>query len=173
MLWCLHMRFIAIALPLCVVLSGCSIFMRSIEKPTASVRDVSVSSAGLTGASGELRLDVTNPNSFGVPLAGIDWELTIGGTRAMTGTVQLSQTIPARGVAPVTASLTIDARNAIAVASSLAGGARDYRITARLRFSTPVGSLEVPVKHAGQLGGGGGLAGIKQAGQLGGALLGR
>jgi len=161
-----------IALPLCVVLSGCSIFMRSIEKPTATVRDVSVS-AGLTGASGELRLDVTNPNSFGVPLAGIDWELTIGGTRAMTGTVQLSQTIPARGVAPVTASLTIDARNAIAVAASLAGGARDYRITARLRFSTPVGSLEVPVKHAGQLGGGGGLAGIKQAGRLGGALLGR
>jgi LEA14-like dessication related protein len=152
------MRFpaLAIALPLCAVLSACSIFTRSIERPTANVRDVSVSSAGLTGISGELRLDVTNPNGFGVPLAGIDWELSIGGTRAVTGSVQLSQTIPARGVAPVITSLTIDARAAIEVASALAGGTRDYRITARLRFSTPVGPIDVGIEHAGQLGGGGG-----------------
>src|SRR5262245_161219 len=147
------MRSILLATSLCGValVSGCSMFTRSIEKPTATVRDVSVSSAGLTGVSGELRLDVTNPNSFGVPLAGIDWELAIGGNRAVTGAVTLSQTIPARGVAPVTTSLTIDARDAIAVASALAGGTRQYQIAVRLRFSTPVGPLDVAVEHTGQL----------------------
>jgi LEA14-like dessication related protein len=153
---------IPITISICVLVTGCSIFTRSIERPTAEVRGVSVSSAGLTGVSGELRLDVTNPNGFGVPLAGIDWELSIGGARAVTGTVSLSQTIPARGVAPVTTSLTIDVRDAIAVASELASGARGYRIAARLRFSTPVGPLEVSVEHSGLLGGTGELAAITE-----------
>lgn len=138
----------------CVSLSACSLFMHSIEKPKAEVRDVSVSSAGMTGVSGQLRLDVMNPNGFGVPLSGIDWQLSIGGTRAVTGRAELQQTIPAKGVAPITTSLTIDARDAIAVASSLAGGAREYQITAKLHFSTQIGQLDVDVQHTGTLGGG-------------------
>jgi LEA14-like dessication related protein len=141
--------------------TACSIFTRSIERPTADVRDVSVASAGWTGLSGELRLDVTNPNGFGVPLAGIDWELAVGGARAVTGSVELSQTIPARGVAPVTTSLTIDARDAVAVGAELARGARSYRISARLRFSTPVGPLDVTVQHDGQLADGARLLGAR------------
>ena len=127
--------------------------MRSIEKPKAEVRAVSVSSAGLAGVTGELALDVTNPNAFGVPLSGIEWQLSIGGSRAVTGTMQLNQTIPARGVAPVTTSLSIAASDAIAVATALARGARDYRIDLRLHFSTSVGQLDVDVTHAGSLSG--------------------
>lgn len=149
------MRFVV----LCGALAGCSLFMHSIEKPSATVRDVSLTPAGFTGVSGELRLDVSNPNPVGVPLSGIDWELSIAGTRAATGSVQLSQTIPARGVAPVTTTLAIDARDAVAVGSALAGGARDYQLTAHLHFSTAVGALAVDVSHRGQLGGAGSLIG--------------
>lgn len=145
------MRLVGLAV-LCVV-AGCSLFMRSIERPKADVRTVSVSSAGLAGITGELALDVMNPNAFGVPLSGIEWQLSIGGSRAVTGTVQLNQTIPARGVAPVTTSLSIAASDAIAVATALARGARDYRIDLRLHFSTSVGQLDVDVAHAGSLSG--------------------
>jgi LEA14-like dessication related protein len=131
-------------------------FMHSREKPKAEVRDVSVTSAGFTGVAGELRMDVMNPNSFGVPLSGIDWTLAIGGARAITGRVELQQTIPAKGVAPVTTSLRIDARDAAAVAQALASGARDYQISARLHFSTQIGQLDVQIDHTGTLGGGGG-----------------
>jgi LEA14-like dessication related protein len=148
------------------VLSGCSLFMRSIEKPSAKVRDVSVSSAGFTGVTGELRMDVTNPNPIGVPLQSIDWTLSIGGAQAVSGSVQLSQTIPAKGVAPVTTSLTIDARDAIAVAQTLAGGSRTYTLKATIRFSTAVGPLAVDIESSGQLGGGGGLI-DRAAGVLG------
>lgn len=134
------------------MLTGCSLFMHSIEKPTADVRGVSVSSAGFTGVSGELSLDVMNPNAFGVPLSGIDWQLSIGGTRAVTGTVQLSQTIPAKGVAPVKTSLTIAASDAIVVGSVLARGSRNYQLTAKLHFSTSVGQIDVDVVHSGELG---------------------
>lgn len=125
--------------------------MHSIEKPKADVTNVSVSSASFSGVSGELALDVMNPNNFGVPLSGIDWQLSIGGTRAVTGSVQLSQTIPARGVAPVTTSLSIATGDAIAVAGVLARGARDYQINVKLHFSTTVGQIDVDVAHTGQL----------------------
>ena len=145
------MRLVLLAL---AMLAGCSLFMRSIEKPTAQVRGVSVSSAGFTGVSGELALDVTNPNSFGVPLSGIDWQLSVGGARAVTGTVQLSQTIPARGVAPVMTSLSITTADAIVVGGALAQGARNYQLIARLHFSTSVGQVDVDITHTGQLGSG-------------------
>lgn len=144
------MRSLLVA-TLCLLLSACSFFTRSIERPTADVRDVSVSSAGFTGMTGELHLDVANPNGFGVPLAGIDWQLAVGGARAVTGSVELSQTIPAKGVAPVTTSLTIDARDALVVADQIARGARTYQLSARLRFSTPVGPIDVDVRHQGEL----------------------
>jgi LEA14-like dessication related protein len=134
------------------LVSGCSLFMRSIERPTAEVRTVSVSSVGFGGATGELHLDVTNPNGFGVPLSGIDWQLSIGGARAVTGTVQLSQTIPAKGVAPVTTTLSIATTDALAVAGVLASGERSYQIDVQLHFSTSVGPIDVAVKHTGELG---------------------
>lgn len=124
-------------------------FMHSMERPTATVRGASVSAAGMSGVQGQLQLDVSNPNDFGVPLSGIDWQLSVGGQRAVTGTVQLSQTIPARGVAPVSTSLAIAAQDAIAVASAIASGARDYQIVATLHFSTQVGQLDVAVRTSG------------------------
>src|SRR5690349_4194349 len=63
-----------LALGICLSLSACSMFTRSVERPTATVRTVDVTSAGLTGITGELRLDISNPNAFGVPLSGIDWQ---------------------------------------------------------------------------------------------------
>jgi LEA14-like dessication related protein len=143
------MRLVALA-PL--ALTGCSLFMHSIERPSAEVRGVAVSCASFTGISGELALDVTNPNGFGVPLSGIDWQLSIGGMRAVTGSVELNQTIPARGVAPVKTTLSIAASDAIAVGGALAAGSRDYRIDVKLHFSTSVGQLDVDVEHTGQLG---------------------
>jgi hypothetical protein len=58
--------------------------------------------------------------------------------------------------------MTIDARDAIGVASALARGVRDYQLSAKLHFSTAVGALDVDVEHRGTLGGaGGGLFGAR------------
>ncbi len=134
-----------------VTLSGCSLFMHSIERPTAQVRDASLTAAGLSGVSGQLKLDVTNPNTFNVPLSGIDWQIAIGGARAATGTVEMQQTIPARGVAPVVTSLSVATADAINVAGAIAGGAREYQLDATLHFSTNVGQLDVSVHYTGQI----------------------
>ena len=149
------MRMPGVAIVALIGLTSCSIFMRSIEKPRAEVRGVSVASAGITGIEGELRLDVSNPNGVGVPLAGIDWQLAIGGARAVAGKVELQQTIPAKGVAPIATTLRVDARDAIAAAAALSRGQRDYVLRATLHFSTAVGPLAIDVNHRGTLEGAG------------------
>lgn len=143
------MRFLAILA--CTVLAGCSIFMHSIEQPQVHVRSGSVSSAGLGGISGQLQLDVTNPNDFSVPLSGMDWQLAIGGARMVSGTVQLSQQIPARGVAPVTTSLTITPLAAVNILKVIEGGTRAYQIHAVLHFSSGIGPVDVAIDYSGSI----------------------
>lgn len=133
--------------------------MSPVEKPTATVRSASLGTASLTSLEGRLDLDVMNPNAFGVPLAGIDWELAIGGAAAVRGRVEASQTIPAKGSAPVSTALRIDLGTAYDAAAAIARGERSYRLTARLHFSTKLGDLTVDVTHQGSLAGAGGLLG--------------
>jgi LEA14-like dessication related protein len=113
---------------------------------------VSVSGVTFSGATGVVALDVTNPNSFGVPLSGMDWQLSVGGARAFTGTVQLSQTIPAKAAVPVETTLSIGATDAITVSQMLARGVSSYRIDVTLHFSTKVGPVDVALHHDGELG---------------------
>lgn len=156
-----------LALVAVMFLASCSLFMKSIEKPTAEVRGVSMTAASFSAVEGELRLDVQNPNSFGVPLAGIDWQLALGGAQAVTGKVELQQTIPAKGIAPVATSLRVDARDALAVAGVLSRGQRAYQLRATLHFSTAVGPLAITIDHQGELGGAGGLGHLDPARLLG------
>jgi len=142
-------RMLALA---ALAVTGCSLFTHTVERPTVDVRNVALSSVSLmAGAEGTVRLDVQNPNPVGVPLRSIDWQISVAGAPAVRGHVDVSQTIPARGVAPVTASLQIGASDAVEVARHMAGGAREYALDARLTFSTAVGPLEVDVHKDGDL----------------------
>jgi LEA14-like dessication related protein len=139
-------------LPLLLLLSGCALFTHPIEKPTAQVRNVAVSSVSFTGIDGTIDLDVQNPNVFGVPLAEIDYQLSVGGARAVSGRIDLSETIPAKAAAPVHATLHIDAADALEVGEKIAAGSRDYQLAAKLTFTTQLGDVAVSIAQDGQLG---------------------
>lgn len=145
------LRTLVVAALVSMSASGCAFFGKTVEKPTAQVRAVSVASVSFTGIDGEVAFDIQNPNSFGVPLSAIDWQLSVGGAHAVDGRIELSQTIPAKGSAPVVAALHIDARDALAVAGELSRGTRVYRIDARLHFSTAIGPIAVDVTGTGEL----------------------
>jgi LEA14-like dessication related protein len=138
---------------LVLLLPACGLFGLGapLEKPTVAVDSVAITDVSFAGASGELGLRITNPNNVAVPLTGIDWQLAVHGDQAVTGHVELHQEIPAKGSAPVTASLAIATSDAMRVAPHLARGARDYRFAARLRFATPIGELSVEVSKDGTL----------------------
>jgi LEA14-like dessication related protein len=137
---------------LVTLVSGCALFNHPIEKPTAQVRGVAVTSVSFTGIDGEIALDIQNPNAFGVPLSQIEWQLAVGSARAVTGRIELTETIPARGTAPVRAILHVDAGDAIDVGAAIARGERGYQLDARLTFTTRLGAVDVAVQSTGELG---------------------
>lgn len=130
---------------------GCAGFPRTVEKPTATVRGVALGSASLAGIRGEIALDVMNPNSFGVPLSAIDWELSVGGARAVSGRIESSNTIPAKDSVPVLGELSIGTRDAIDVGAALAAGNRGYTVRGTLHFSTSFGPIAVSFSFSGDL----------------------
>lgn len=139
---------------------ACAHLPRGLEKPTAEVREVWVSSASMSGMRGQIDLDVFNPNGFAVPMARVDWQLSIGQVRAMSGSFSVNTEIPAKGTAPVAVELHLDARDAIAVARGLGLGERGYTLEAVLHFSTRVGPIEVAVAHSGDISEGASLLGL-------------
>jgi LEA14-like dessication related protein len=141
-----------LALALVSLVGGCALLAQRVERPTAEVRGVAVTSVSMTGIDGEIALDIQNPNGFAVPLSSIDWQLSVGGHRAVTGRIELSQTIPARGTAPVRATLRVGVVDAAVVSAALARGERGYELDAKLTFSTRLGAIDVAVHGQGELG---------------------
>jgi hypothetical protein len=133
------------------LIAGCGLLGKQLEKPSVHVDGVAIADVSWNGARGSLDLTVTNPNAIGLPLSKIDWQLAVHGDHAVSGSIDLHQEIPAKGSAPVQTALSIATSDVIHVAPHLAAGARDYRLSARLHFSTTLGDLSVDVVHDGTL----------------------
>lgn len=134
-----------------VAAAGCSRLHP--QKPSVDVRGVAVGSVSISGISGTLQMQVTNPNNFGVPLAAVDWQLAVGDARAVSGTIELSDTIPANGSTMVSVNLQVRALDAIAVARKLSAGERTYRVSGTLHFNAPIGRIDVAFTGQGNIGG--------------------
>ncbi len=134
------------------LLGACGVLAAIAEKPTATVQEVSLSSAGFGGVRGTLGLQVHNPNPFGLPLYRIDWTLSVGRAQAVSGSIQLDETIPAKASLPVTTALSIATLDAARVARELLAGAHTYSLRATLFFKGKYGEIKFELQHDGQLG---------------------
>ena len=135
-----------------LMLSGCPGVLAPLEKPRLDLRGVSVVSVSLSGLRADARFDILNPNSIGVPLRAVDWALSIGGATPMRGRVDLNQTIPAKGSAPVVVEISIGTTAAAEMASRVASGATDYHLSGTMHFQTSLGDIAVVFDHSGGLG---------------------
>jgi LEA14-like dessication related protein len=134
-----------------VALAGCPGITKPLEKPNVELRGVAVTSVSLSGIDSRLAFSITNPNSIGLPLRAIDWQLAIGGASAFRGRATLSNNIPARGSAPVDVDVHIGAAAAVDMARRLSSGARDYQLAATLHFETGLGDIAVAIDTTGEL----------------------
>jgi LEA14-like dessication related protein len=131
---------------------GCPGITQPLEKPTVTLRGVSVTSVSLAGLDSRFEFSLTNPNSIGLPLSALDWELSIGGAAAVRGRATLSEKIPAKGSAPVDVDVHISARAAVEMGSRIAAGATDYHLLGTLHFQTSLADLAVSFDQTGSLG---------------------
>lgn len=134
-----------------LVSPACAPLLSSMEKPEVDVQDVRIDEISWSGLEGRINLLVFNPNSFGVPLERCDWSIAVGGARAVSGSFDLAETIPAKRSMPVVTTLRLDTQDATRIAARLAAGDRSYRLTGRLYFSTRLGVVTVELAHEGRI----------------------
>jgi len=144
----------ALMLTLAAVLTlsaACPGITKPLEKPTVNLQSVAVTGVSLTGLDARASFSIMNPNSIGLPLRALDWELSIGGAAPVRGRATLSENIPAKGTAPVEVDLHISATAAVENATAIASGANDFHLAGTLHFETGLGDIAVAFDQTGDL----------------------
>jgi len=140
----------------CFTLSGCSSVARAlnIENPRYSIRDIHprVDIALPLSASSidvDFALEVDNPNSVGLRLDQIDFNLFINDTRVLDSVSQQGIRIPANGRGDVRLSTRIGYQNIRSIFTEIAdvvrGNRARYEIRGNAYYNTPIGQMKFPV----------------------------
>ena len=144
------------ALLLMSTLTGCSSIARAlnIENPRYSIRNVrprvdiaipfSASSIDL-----DFDLGVDNPNSVGLRLDRIDFDLLVNDNHLLSSTSQYGVNIPARGFGAVHLTSRVGYNNVRGifqqVADLIRGNRAQYRLDGTAYYDTPIGTMRFPV----------------------------
>jgi LEA14-like dessication related protein len=138
------------------LLSGCAALGRAlnIENPRYSIRDIRprVDIALPLSASSidiDFALEVDNPNSVGLRLSQLDFNLFINDTRVLDSVSREQFSIPANGVGQVDLRTRIGYQNVRSLWNEIVDIVRGQRARYELRgtahYDTPVGRLRFPV----------------------------
>ena len=101
-------------------------------------------------------VNVANPNSIALPLAGTDYKLGVAGATLLNGKARPHGTIPSKGSRDITLPVTVAFEDLLSVEQAIrdSGGDVPYDLQAGLSFDTGnplVGSLRVPLSYSGTL----------------------
>jgi LEA14-like dessication related protein len=148
----------ALLLPLvvvCLASVGCS-NLSGLQRPTASVTGMELGEVDARGFTMNLGVDVANPNGVVLPLAGADYELGVGGVRALGGRAKPQGSVPANGSRQVTVPVSVAFDDLLAAEQAIrdSGGDVPYDLQGGLTFQTGnplLGSPRVPLRYSGML----------------------
>lgn len=147
------MRILSIVL-LSFIGFGCS--SMSLDKPTASIKGMSIADVNTTGFTMNFDVSVANPNTVELPLSNADYKIALGGVKVVDGKAKSSGVIPAKGSHSVAVPVTLTYENLLAAKSAIvkSGGNIEYALDGGLSVDTGapfLGSLRVPLTYSGTL----------------------
>ena len=147
------LSFASLLLALAALASGCNLLKMgpAVKDPQVEVKSVSLEAFSLRGVSGQMELNVANPNPVSLPLRYVEWEISVSGDRAVSGRFDLPTSLPANGAAPVSVALDVLAADAARVVPHLVAGSRDYKLHGVLHFQSPIGDMSVGFESDGVL----------------------
>jgi len=133
--------------------SSCAGLIPRYETPTVQYDNVQLESAsfGVGGIEVVATTAIYNPNSIALPLKDVKWSLAIGHAKALSGTLDFSQEIPAKARVPIQVTIKIPLVSAAKAAAELSSGNNGYILRADFRFNTPIGDLTASTNHRGTL----------------------
>ncbi|ETX11167.1 hypothetical protein MUS1_11795 [Marinomonas ushuaiensis DSM 15871] len=141
---------------LIVVLSGCSIFQKSLDvsKPKASIRGVSIDELSTQSVTLLVDVEVTNPNVFALKTAGFDLDLLINDQRiASVAQPDASLSLPAKGSNNIQLPVTLTFDQIMKSVSDFDDKTEmSYGVDGKVAIDVPVlGNLNMPVSFSGVL----------------------
>jgi LEA14-like dessication related protein len=129
------MRRFSIALA-ALGLSGCSLFVPKLEKPTLSVVSVQMLKSDLWHQELKVRMRVQNPNDRELPVKGLSYALDVDGQEFAHGMSAESFVVPALGEAEFDMSVSANMASMLIKLLSQGGNQVDYRITGKIALSS-------------------------------------
>jgi LEA14-like dessication related protein len=92
---------------------GCTVLTPHFEKPSLTVAGVDIEHADAREQRFRVRVLVTNPNSYALPIRGLTFTMDLAGERAGSGASAAPFTVPARGSSEFDAIVTTDLATAM------------------------------------------------------------
>jgi LEA14-like dessication related protein len=116
-------------------LSGCSLFVPKLEKPTLSVVRVQMLKSDLWHQEFKVRIRVQNPNDRALPVKGIVYQLEVEGQELAHGMSGDSFVVPALGEAEFDMSVSANMANVLIKLLNKGGSEVEYRIYGKIALS--------------------------------------
>lgn len=133
---------------LSMVLSACSSngIKGIAETPTVQVHKVEMGKFSLSGGSAVFVLNITNPNSFPVPLTGFDYGLRLNGIEVANGIKEQRVTIGAKQSQKFEVPLSLSFSNMVNMLPNLLKSRKvDYALGGSLHFP----GIKIPFQRTG------------------------
>lgn len=149
-------RALALAVAVLPLVSGCSLLYK---QPAVRSTGVRVTELGLTDGVLRVRLEVSNPNRYGLEVRSVEYRLEVEGGGSAGAWRELAAGVRADAVrigARGTAEMEVDvpfryAALGAAVRALLERGSVRYRVRGAVRVAGPLGSVTVPFRSEGEL----------------------
>lgn len=138
----------------CVVGGGCA---AQVQRPTASVTNMTVGEVTPQGFTMNFEVDVENPNPVALPVGDVDYKLRLVGRDFIDGKADPDASVPARGSMPVVLPVRVTFENLLAISDGIrrSGGDVPFDLEAGLEFGGGMPLLSepvrVPVRYSGTL----------------------
>ena len=132
----------------CIMLSACSSSgIKGIaESPTVQVHKVEMGNFNLSGGSALFVLNITNPNSFPIPLTGFDYGLRLNGIEVANGVKEQRITIGAKQSQKLEVPLSLSFSNMLNMLPNLLRTRKvDYALGGSLHFPW----IKIPFQRTG------------------------
>ncbi|MGI9237045.1 MAG: LEA type 2 family protein [Woeseiaceae bacterium] len=126
-----------------LVLTGCATSMQElVRSPVVELRTVQVMGLGFNSQTFLLSFDISNPNSFALPVRSVSYALKLDGQRFASGQTPSKFSVPANGDAQFAISVDLDLLSTAPKLLSIVGqSTRDdvnYELDGRLAVDIPL-----------------------------------
>lgn len=120
--------------------------------PAVSVPSVAWKNVSLAGVTGVVKLRVTNPNAFAFDVAGLDYDIKLGGFPLAKGGLVNAASLAAGAAQELGINVQVSTAQAgMAIIQLAQGRSSAYSVGGALSIGTPFGPLRIPVNVTGQV----------------------